>query len=285
MKSRRVSLPAAVAATTVLLCAAPAVAHQAPPLGECTSVELIGHQATMQITGPADVEAWIKLGDDDWVRTAAVFDGEYVESGYRWVEGSATVTKILPIGFGDAEFRLAVWSANGRDDSCWVAVAEDYVPAGPPPAPPEVAAQTPAPPPAVAPAVAPRATTPPARVAIRKTGPRRARAGGRATYRIRVTNASARRVRFTLIDRLPADVVLTTRRRGWVIRGRAVRIPMVLRPNQTRTITIPARVLATAKGRRCNVAVIRGPEIVNRRARTCARVARRVGPVLPRVTG
>ncbi|MDH3227727.1 MAG: hypothetical protein OEM67_11660, partial [Thermoleophilia bacterium] len=150
----------------------------------------------------------------------------------------------------------------------------------PPPPPPAEEA-----PGQVSPAVAPPPKPPPARVALRKSGPKKARAGDRALYRIRVRNTTNRRVRFTLIDRLPRDVVLLTRRKGWVVRGRSVRIPMILKPKQIRTLRVPVRVLASAKGRRCNRAVIRGPEIINRRVQTCARVTRRVGRVLPAVTG
>jgi len=264
-------------AVIALLAAGPAIAHQGPPEGECVSVELLGHTAIMEIDGPADVEAWIKT-DDEWVRTGAAFDGEYVPDGYRWVEDSATVTKVLPTA--NAEFRLAVWSTAGRDDSCYVGVAQQLPPAQPPPPPPVTAGV-----PELIPAVAPPVKLPPARVRIRKTGPKKVRAGNRALYRIRVTNTSSRRVKFTLVDRLPRDVVLRTRRKGWVVRGRGVRIPMVLKANQTRTMRVPVRVLRTAKGRRCNVAVVSGPEIVNRRAQTCARVTRRVGRVLPLVTG
>ena len=268
------------AAAIALLAVAPAVAHQGPPEGQCVSVELLGQQARMEIAGPADVEAWIKYDNGDWARTSAVFNGEFVSGGYRWVEDSATVTKILPIGLGNVEFRLGVWSTAGLDNTCYVATAEELAPAVAPP--PAAAAEVPQLIPAVSPPVV---TPPPARVRIRKTGPKKVRAGDRAIYRIRVTNTSNRRVRFTLVDRLPRDVVLRTRRTGWVIRGRGVRIPMVLKAGQTRTLRVPVSVLRTAKGRRCNVAVVRGPEIVNQRAQTCARVTQRVGRVLPLVTG
>jgi hypothetical protein len=270
----------AATAAAALVAASPALAHVGPPVGECVSVEMIERDVTMEIAGPADVEAWIKQ-EGEWTRTDATFNGELVPGGYKWVADSATVTKTLPQG--EVEFRLGVWSTAGLDETCYVAAPEQ--PAAPPPAPPAPPPPAEQAPRQVIPAAAPPVKPPPARVGVRKIGPKKVRAGNRALYRIRVKNTTDRRVRFTLIDRLPRDVVLLTRRKGWVIRGRGVRIPMVLKAKQTRTLKLPVRVLATAKGRRCNVAVIRGREIVNRRTQTCARVTRRIGRVLPAVTG
>jgi hypothetical protein len=277
MSARKI-VPLAAAAAA-LFAAAPAVAHVAPSEGLCTSVEMVDRDVTMQVTGPADVEAWIKQ-EGVWSHVGVNFNGEFAPSGYKWVADAATMTTTLPPG--EVEFQLDVWTTAGLDDTCYVAVPEKEAPVTPTPAPPPPAEEAPA---QVIPAVSPPVKPPPARVGIRKTGPKRVRAGDRAFYKIRVTNTANRRVRFTLIDRLPRDVVLLTRRRGWVVRGRGVRIPMVLKAKQTRTMRLPVRVLRTAKGRRCNVAVVRGPEIVNRRTQTCARVTRRVGRVLPAVTG
>jgi uncharacterized repeat protein (TIGR01451 family) len=126
-----------------------------------------------------------------------------------------------------------------------------------------------------------------ARLAITKTGPRRARALQRFSYTIRVRNTGkvvARSVRMR--DALPAGLIPVRTNIASTQRGRVVTVQLGnLRPGQVRTVRVTVRAAASIKGRKVNVAVARAANAapVRDEARTVfAPVVRRV---VPAVTG
>ena len=125
------------------------------------------------------------------------------------------------------------------------------------------------------------------RLAIAKTGPRRARGLQRLTYSIRVRNpgkAVARNVVVT--DRLPSGLVYVKASRRATVRGRTITIPMGnLQPGRFRTVKVTVRAAANVRGRKVNVAVARATDVRPVRD-TAATVFRPlVRRVIPAVTG
>jgi uncharacterized repeat protein (TIGR01451 family) len=149
--------------------------------------------------------------------------------------------------------------------------------------------QTPATPVApVIPQGAPAKTRPAlTRLAITKTGPRRARALQRFSYTIRVRNtgkAVARGVRMR--DALPAGLIPVRTSVASTQRGRVITAQLGdLRPGQVRTIRVTVRAAASIKGRKVNVAVARAANAAPVRAQAPTVFAPLVRQVVPSVTG
>lgn len=125
------------------------------------------------------------------------------------------------------------------------------------------------------------------RLAITKTGPRRARALQRFSYTIRVRNTGpsvARSVRMR--DALPAGLIPVRTNVASTQRGRVVIAQLGnLRPGQVRTIRVTVRAAASIKGRKVNVAVARAANAAPVRAEAPTFFAPLVRTVVPAVTG
>lgn len=146
------------------------------------------------------------------------------------------------------------------------------------------------------PSAAPPVTTPPAtstptrsspRLRVRKSGPRRVRAGARTSYVIRVTNRGRSVVRgVTVTDLLPDGMSLAGRPRGARLQtGRVVWRLSALRPGRTRALRVRVRLDAGIAGRRCNRVVVRMPGASTvGRASSCTRVLRVPRTLVPAVT-
>jgi uncharacterized repeat protein (TIGR01451 family) len=127
------------------------------------------------------------------------------------------------------------------------------------------------------------------RLIVVKTAPRRARAGGRITYVIRVTNRGRARARDVVIrDRMPAGVAITRRPRGVTLRsGELTWRVGDLRAGRSRTVRVTVRIARDTAGRRCNVARASADNAATARDRACTVIRRRAvaGVVRPAVTG
>ncbi len=157
----------------------------------------------------------------------------------------------------------------------------------PPTTEPSVAVPTAAvPPPApVARVPAPRTS---ARLRVTKTGPTTVRAGGLASFRIRVVNTGtgvAGDVR--LSDVLPAGFSLVTRgsSAGVVRAGRPSWRIGRLAPGSARVVRVLLRADAGIRGGRCNRAIATTPGVRAARDRHCFRVQARPVRSQPAVTG
>jgi uncharacterized repeat protein (TIGR01451 family) len=284
---KRAKFLTSIAATSALalVFAASATAHQTPPSGECVSIQQSGSTVTAQVTGPADVEAWLRDATG-WHRTPATIGGLTVANGYRWVPVAAQVVVQLPPDY--QELKIAVWSTKDQANTCYVTKppkSENSTEVTPPaPTPATVAIPPPLTPTGVR-SAGPTPVVPLARVTVRKSGPARVRSGITTTYRITVRNTSARTVRVTVSDRLPRALVLRSLPSGWSVSGSQVRISVTLRAGQKRTLGLPVRVLSSASGRHCNVAMVTGPRVRSASSRVCTVVVRQLVKVLPAVTG
>jgi uncharacterized repeat protein (TIGR01451 family) len=284
---KRAKFLTSIAATSALalVFAASATAHQAPPSGTCVSIQQSGSTVTAQVTGPADVEAWVR-DTTGWHRTPATIGGLTVANGYRWVPVAAEVIVQLPPGY--QELKIAVWSTNDQANTCYVTTppkSGNSAEVTPPAATPVTVAIPPPLTPTGVRSAGPTPLAPLARVTVRKSGPARVRSGVTTTYRITVRNSSARTVRVTVTDRLPRALVLGSLPSGWSLNGSQVRIPVTLSAGQSRTLSVPVRVLANASGRFCNSAMVTGRRVPTARSSACTVVVRDYSKVLVAVTG
>jgi uncharacterized repeat protein (TIGR01451 family) len=160
----------------------------------------------------------------------------------------------------------------------------------PPPAP---AASTPAPaataPAAAAPARVAHKSAKPSRTRLRveKRGPGKAAAGQKLTYSIKVTNvgkASAKDV--ALRDIVPSSMSLERRAKGVRLSNGNMSWSLgALAPGRSRTVSVVARVDASAKGSRCNTAVATASNAATVRGGACTLIAALPRKVTPAVTG
>jgi hypothetical protein len=269
---KRAKFLTSIAATSALalVFAASATAHQTPPSGECVSIQQSGSTVTAQVTGPADVEAWLRDATG-WHRTPATIGGLTVANGYRWVPVAAQVVVQLPPDY--QELKIAVWSTNDQAHTCYVTTPQSENST-------ELSPIAPA-----APIARPKPLVPLARVYLRKRGPASVRPGAFTTYRITVHNTSARTVRVTVRDRLPRALALRSLPSGWSFSGSQLRIPVTLRAGQKHTLGVPVRVLSSASGRFCNSAMLTGRRVLTARSSVCTAVVRDYSKVLVAVTG
>jgi uncharacterized repeat protein (TIGR01451 family) len=125
------------------------------------------------------------------------------------------------------------------------------------------------------------------RLAITKTGPRRANALQRFSYTIKVRNAGkavARSVRMR--DALPAGLIPVSTNIASTQRGRVVIVQLGnLRPGQVRTIRVTVRAAASIKGRKINIAVARAANAAPVRDEAPTVFAPLVRQIAPAVTG
>lgn len=148
---------------------------------------------------------------------------------------------------------------------------------------------TPAPPvtpvtPAAAPVTAFRPATP--TLAITKTGQRRAIAGGRVIFRVRVTNTGSTTATNVVLTDTPARSMLwQVLPRGAKVSGRTATWKLGdLAPGRSVSKIVRMRMRISARGRSCNVATVTAAEFGSRRARACVRTVTARRPVTP-VTG
>jgi uncharacterized repeat protein (TIGR01451 family) len=129
----------------------------------------------------------------------------------------------------------------------------------------------------------------PPRLAIRKTGPARARSGATVSYVIRVTNLGSETARGVVLrDRIPAGLALTGSAGGATFRAGLLTWRIGdLRGGASRTVRARLTIVGGTAGRRCNGGSASATNADTVRATACTRVVRRPlrDTVLPAVTG
>ena len=125
-----------------------------------------------------------------------------------------------------------------------------------------------------------------AALTVAKTGPARALAGGRVTYRVTVTNnGSADATGVVLRDQPPGAMALVSKPAGSRMEGTAVLWDIGTIPagqSVSKSIRFTAR--RTASGRKCNTAFVVATGVETAQARACTVVVAARRPVTP-VTG
>ncbi len=121
---------------------------------------------------------------------------------------------------------------------------------------------------------------------VTKTGPARAMAGSRVTYRIRVRNRGRAPLRgLAVADDLPAGMSLARIPSGSRLRGgRLVWTIGSLRPGRARSLAVTVRIDRGVTGRRCNRVTVRRAGSAPARARACTMITSRRRPIQPAVT-
>ncbi len=107
-----------------------------------------------------------------------------------------------------------------------------------------------------------------------KTGPARAVAGTKVTYRIRVRNrGSVALAGLAVAGDMPAGMSLARRPSGSRLRGGRITWSLgPLRAGRTRTLTVRVRIDAGVTGRRRNRASVRRAGLGTARARACTKI-------------
>ncbi len=128
------------------------------------------------------------------------------------------------------------------------------------------------------------ATTP--TLTVRKTGQRRAIAGGRVVFRVTVINTGATTATNVVLRDTPARAMLwrVVPRRAKISRRTATWNLGDLAPGQSVSAIVKMRMRVTARGRSCNTAIATATDLGAVRARACVTVTAARRPATP-VTG
>lgn len=130
-------------------------------------------------------------------------------------------------------------------------------------------------------------TTPKAKLAVTKTGPRAATAGQIVTYTITVKNTGkANATSVVLRDLLPSGYSLSGKVKGAKFTSGTLSWKFgTLAPGKSKTVKASFRINRSVGGRRCNVATAAASGVASVRDTACTRIAAVAGAIQPAVTG
>lgn len=130
-------------------------------------------------------------------------------------------------------------------------------------------------------------TTPKAKLAVTKSGPRTATAGQIVTYTITVKNTGkANATSVVLRDLLPSGYSLSGKVKGASFKAGTLSWKFgTLAPGKSKTVKAGFRVNRSVGGRRCNVATAAASGVATVRDTACTRIAAVAGAIQPAVTG